>query len=184
MRRLLVSVVTSVALLSVPTGTAHADTAAVLQPVSPPPSAKRPPAARPRRKGFIIAGAVTFGASYTLSALLALSTLGGSSCTSPCNFQSNTESRDLLIPVVGPWAAMSPAPSRDRGILAFLGLAQATGVVLTIAGIVRYAADGAPRAEAGAANSARQQTSHSGPLITCGVLPTKDGAFGFLSGRM
>jgi hypothetical protein len=101
-----------------------------------------------------------------------------------CPVIDNSEPRDLLIPVVGPWMAMGSAPSRDTTLLAFLGIAQVTGVALTIAGIVRYSADGAPAEEGGNASGARQRASRSGSFLSFGVLPTRDGAFGFLSGRM
>jgi hypothetical protein len=114
-----------------------------------------------------------------------LRSYNGINCTSPCNLpQGNTEGRDMLIPVVGPWMAMSSAPSKDIGILTLLGLAQATGVALTVGGIMRYSADGMPPDEAGDPSRARPAQPRPRSIVSFGVLPTRDGAFGFLSGRL
>jgi hypothetical protein len=130
-----------------------------------------------------------FGLSYALSAA-AIDALGASSGTvcnadGACVGTGDPLARDLLVPVVGPWLAMGSANDvREIPILAFLGIAQATGAALTIAGIMRYSADGAaaeaPREAAGAR---RAQPRPRGIVSFC-VLPTRDGAFGFLSGRL
>src|SRR5207302_822588 len=90
---------------------------------------------------------------------------------------------DLLIPVAGPWMAIAASP-KDAALFSFLGVVQATGVALTIGGIVRYANDGAPAQGSGEAPGAHRASSRPGAFMSFGVLPTRDGAFGFLSGRM
>jgi hypothetical protein len=190
MRRSFASLVASAALilLAVSAGPSRADPAPAFQPIGQPLPAASPLAARPRRTGMLIGGLVTLGASYGLTVLIVLSSLhsyNAPNCTSPCTLpKENTEPRDLLIPVVGPWIAMSPAPSRDIGILTLLGLAQATGVALTVGGIVRYSADGTPPDDDVDVSRARRAQSRPSRIVTFGVLPTRDGAFGFLSGRM
>ena len=92
--------------------------------------------------------------------------------------------RALLIPVLGPWLAMGTSANRKLPLLALLGIAQATGVALTIAGIVRYSADSAAAEAPGEAAGARRARSRPSGFISFGMLPTRDGAFGFLSGRM
>jgi hypothetical protein len=131
----------------------------------------------------------TLGISYTLSAAAGIAALesgsGGTLCNTnngTCVGTSSPEGRALLIPVVGPWLAMRNI--REVPILAFLGIAQATGVALTIAGIVRYSADGADARALGETAGARRAQSLPSGFISFGVLPTRDGAFGFLSGRI
>jgi len=67
---------------------------------------------------------------------------------------------------------------------AALGILQAAGVALTIGGIVRYANDRTPVEDSGDRPGAHQAWSPPRAFMSFGVLPTRDGAFGFLSGRM
>ena len=131
----------------------------------------------------------TLGVSYTLSAMAGIDSLssynGGTVCNinnGACVGTGNPAGRDLLIPVLGPWLAMRDV--REVPVLALLGIAQATGVALTLAGIVRYSADGAAAEAPGEAAGVRRARSQLSGFISFGMLPTRDGAFGFLSGRM
>ncbi len=136
-----------------------------------------PPAHRPRhrRMGLVAAGLTTWGVTYAVGVMAALSTLGSyNTCTgSPaCTAPGNSEAGELLIPVAGPWIAIGAQP-KDAGLLAILGLGQAVGVTLLTVGVVGRADDGPP------VDEPRPRT-----FVSFGVLPTHDGAFGFLSGRM
>jgi len=191
MRHLLALVCVAVVLVSVflSAGAARAETAPApgAQPEGPAAPHDAPPARPRRRPGLLIGGLVTWGISYTISVATAFATLGSyngaANCTSPCPPSDNSETRDLLIPVVGPWMAMTTGHSRDNGLLAFLGIAQATGVALTVGGIVRLAGGGAA-SESRDSSGARPRASRPGSFLSFGVLPARDGAFGFLSGRM
>ena len=130
---------------------------------------------RHRRKGLIAGGLITWGVTYALGVMAALGTAGTyNTCTgSPaCTPPSNSEGADLLIPVAGPWIAIAAKPG-DAGLLAVLGLGQAVGVTLFTVGMVGRTDDGPP------ADEARARAS-----VSFGVLPTREGAYGFLSGRM
>lgn len=145
------------------------------------------PDLRPRRTGLLIGGLLTFGVSYTVSAMAGIAALShdsGTLCnlnTGTCSSAIDPQGRDLLIPVLGPWMAMNNV--REVPLLALLGLAQATGLALTVAGVARYSADGPPAEASGEAGPRRARSQPRG-FVSFGVLPTRDGAFGFLSGRM
>jgi hypothetical protein len=124
----------------------------------------------------------TFGVGYGLGVLVAFATAGSTNAMCPCP-TGNQGRSDLLIPVVGPWLAMGSTHS-GAGALALLGIVQATGVALTVGGIVRYVSDGTPAEGLGDATGTHHARSRSGAFLSFGVLPTRDGAFGFLSGRM
>jgi hypothetical protein len=175
--------------LSLSAGPARAQTGPASQSTGRAAPADGQPTPRPRRTGLLIGGLATLGISYTLSAAAGIAALesgsGGTLCNTnngTCVGTSSPEGRALLIPVVGPWLAMRNI--REVPILAFLGIAQATGVALTIAGIVRYSADGADARALGETAGARRAQSLPSGFISFGVLPTRDGAFGFLSGRI
>ena len=169
--------------LSFSQGTARADTAPAFQVSGQPAPVGASPAPRPRRIGLIVGGATTFGVGYGLGVLLAFASLGSTNEMCPCS-TSNHERGYLLIPVVGPWIAMGSAHGGDTGALALLGLVQATGVALTVGGIVRYVSDGTSAEGSGDAPGAHRAWSRPSAFMSFGVLPTRDGAFGFLSGRM
>jgi hypothetical protein len=101
----------------------------------------------------------------------------------PCS-TGNHEGGDLLIPIVGPWIAMGSAHSGDTEALALLGIVQATGIALTVGGIVRYTFDGTRAEGSGDAPGAHHARSRPPAFVSFGVLPARDGAFGFLSGRL
>jgi hypothetical protein len=112
----------------------------------------------------MIGGLTTLGASYLLTVLLVLNSLGSTNgMISGCE---DCKARPrLLVPIVGPWLAMPYAVRNDTTAFTVLGLAQAAGVAISIIGIVRFVAD-APT-----------------PRVSLGVLPVSDGAFGFASAR-
>ena len=99
--------------------------------------------------GLVIAGAVTLGVSWSLSALAAASYSGTSSYTyydgttgsySDGSFGDASALWPLYIPVLGPWIEMgflhgSGAPL-GGALLAFDGLVQAGGLAMLIAGAV------------------------------------------------
>jgi hypothetical protein len=173
--------------LSVSAGPARAEMAPLSQPIGQAAPTGGRPDLRPHRTGLLIGGLLTFGVSYTVTAMVGLASLShesGTLCnlnTGTCGSTGDEQGRDLLLPVLGPWMAMNNV--REIPVLALMGIAQATGVALTVAGIARYSADGAP-AEASGEAGPRRARSQPREFISFGVLPTRDGAFGFLSGRM
>ena len=178
--------------LSLSVGPARADTGPASQSTGHATPNDGPPAPRPRRTGLLIGGLATLGISYTLTAAAGLDALESWQSGTVCNLNngmcvgtSSPIGRALVIPVLGPWLAMGHIrDSRELPLLAFFGIAQATGVALTIAGIVRYSADGAAAEAPGEPAGARRARSRPSGFISFGMLPTRDGAFGFLSGRM
>jgi hypothetical protein len=168
--------------LSFSPGTARADTAPGFQVSGQPAPAGASPAPRPRRIGLIVGGLVTFAVPYTLGVWAAFASTGSTNEMCPCP-TNNNGAGDLLIPVAGPWMAIAASP-KDAALFSFLGIVQATGVALTIGGIVRYVHDGAPAEGSGDAPGAHHAWSRPSGFMSFGVLPTRDGAFGFLSGRM
>ena len=170
MRRFLASGVAFALLVTVSfsAGTARADTA---------------PAPRPRRIGLIVGGATTFAVGYGLGVLAAFARTGSTNQMCPCSGGSNA-TQYLLIPLAGPWIALGAAHGSDSGIFALLGIVQATGAALTAGGIVRYISDGTPAEGSGEAPGALHARSRPSTFVSFGVLPARDGAFGFLSGRL
>lgn len=99
-----------------------------------PPVSEADPDRLPRARKLTIAGVGTFGASYTLAAMTA--GIGMDSATS--RFDFNT-SRALAIPFAGPFiAATRERSAGDRAGLAFMGIAQATGLALTVGGVLEW----------------------------------------------
>jgi hypothetical protein len=98
-----------------------------------------------RKKGLLIAGSITLGVSYLLSAAAGAGLMSDdyqannadNSCTSRDNCKK--VGRLFLIPVLGPWLATPAAGSDLKGGAAFLGLCQAVGLTLTIVGYRSYA---------------------------------------------
>jgi hypothetical protein len=183
MRRSLVLLV-ALATLVVSSGPARADNTPVSQPAGQAAPSGPSHVPRHRRIGLIAGGLTTWGVSYGLGLMAALSTLGsynGPTCQDAANVSAclppkNYEARDLVIPVVGPWLAIGAQP-RDAALLALVGLGQVAGLTLLTVGIVGRADEGVPPDEHRGAPGARA-------FVSFGVLPTRDGAFGFLSGRM
>jgi hypothetical protein len=125
---------------------------------------QRPPR---RSKGLLIAGPIVLGASYLFTAYVGLLMLSGDYEMDPGTYCVNcdTVGSRLLIPILGPWIAMPEADGQDgKTVVALMGLAQAAGLIMTIAGIARYSATNPDRATA--ANRNRLQFA---------FVPTRDG---------
>jgi hypothetical protein len=80
------------------------------------------------RRGLIIAGAVTFGVTYLLSAFAASIAVDGG---------GSEEFGPLFVPVAGPFITIGTAGSEGTGTFALVldGVAQAGGIAMFIAGI-------------------------------------------------
>lgn len=126
----------------------------------------------------MIAGLSTLGGSYLFSALVGLQLLTYEE-NHPYERCLNCEETGsaLLIPLVGPWIAMKDANEDNGGpvVCAILGLAQATGVVLSIIGIKQFM-DSAPPAD-------QTASANKGPSnLRLGLAPLRGGgALGALS---
>lgn len=140
----------------------------------PPPGHQGTVYQRPSRrpKGLLIAGPIVLGASYGFTALVGLQIMStntnsdGAYCTN-----CDTVGPRLLIPILGPWLALPAADGDDGKVLsAMLGIAQATGLLLTIVGISRYRA------------SAPDQTAAARGGWRFALVPSKGGGLGVLGG--
>jgi hypothetical protein len=86
----------------------------------------------------MIAGLATLGGSYLFSALVGAALEGhewtpGETCTN-CD-----KGRLFYIPIAGPWLALPHADGTGgKALTALLGVAQATGLVLSILGISKF----------------------------------------------
>lgn len=115
---------------------------------APGPAAYQPPPQQQQRrrgKGMMIAGFVTFGASYLTTAFIGAAALDSSSD----NYLGTADERSrklgtaLLVPVIGPLIAVPQIESATGTMFAiFSFIAQAGGLSLGIAGAVRYTRDG------------------------------------------
>lgn len=94
------------------------------------------------RRGLVIAGAVTFGSMYLLSAMVAA--IGADSHEMECTYGGTTPScRDkgnpvaaLWVPAIGPFIQMAKTDSSTGNLfLAIDGLAQTGGVVMAVYGL-------------------------------------------------
>src|SRR5262249_22310473 len=112
-----------------------------------PPGTVLPPATMPYEEGepipqgysvksranrsLVIAGAITFGAPYIVSALVAATVISADS-------SSGSDLAPLLIPCVGPFVTIATARAEGAGTfwLVLDGVAQTGGVVMFIAGMV------------------------------------------------
>jgi hypothetical protein len=118
----------------------------------------------------MIAGLSTLGGSYLFSALVGLTLLNYEN-DHPGEVCLNCEATGsaLLIPIAGPWIAL-PDANEDKGgqvVCAILGLAQATGVVLSIVGIIQFTSSGRP--------AAAVQSEARRPSMTVGFAPMPGG---------
>jgi hypothetical protein len=160
--------------------------------LGPPPGTAAAPAPNPppgyapsqplrRRKGLMIGGIATLGGTYLLSVLVGVEVATGSSNGQGVACPScQPVGQRLLIPIVGPWLGFPYTDSGGKALLTLLGLAQATGVVLSIVGISQFRTDAPP---AGEPDPAQQRQWGSSGSVSFGVLPTQNGAFGFASAR-
>ncbi|HVR60502.1 MAG TPA: hypothetical protein VMU50_01310 [Polyangia bacterium] len=109
----------------------------------PPPGAPRPRPPR-RPKGLLIAGPIVLGATYAFTALAGLVLIShgdGTQSDGTVCLNCETQGTRLLVPILGPWLALPAANGSDgKTFSALMGLAQATGVLLTVIGISRYSA--------------------------------------------
>jgi hypothetical protein len=145
----------------------------------------------PRRKhvGLLVGGLITLGASYGFTAAVgfelmsrsATSSSGGSSICTNCD----TVGGRLLIPLAGPWAALPASASDGKPILVGLGIVQAVGLILTIAGAERLSADNSADDDVGPPDRRPPSPQwRSNGRVGFLVVPSRDGAFGFLSGSL
>lgn len=139
-------------------------------PPGPAPYQPPPPPPRRRGKGMMIAGFITFGASYLTTAFVGAVALDGSR-----EFGGTTDSRAhklgtaLVIPVIGPLIAIPQIDSYSGSLVAVLSfIAQAGGLSLGIAGAVRYSRDG-QRIQA------QQAGLHLGKGVRLGAAPRLGG---------
>jgi len=167
--------------LSLLAGSVRAETGPASDPARQAPPAGASTAPRARRIGLMVGGLVTFAVPYTLGVLAAFSSARATNEMCPC--PTTNGPGDLLIPVAGPWIALATS-RKDAALFSLLGIAQATGVAITIGCIVRYVNDGLPAEDSRRAGGEGQRGSRPGGFVSFGLLPTRDGAFGFLSGRM
>ena len=89
------------------------------------------------RSGLVIGGAVTFGVTYLLSALVAAVSMSACSAKTFVTSTTCTDLGFLLVPVAGPFIeiAHSKADAGGAVVLIIDGLAQAGGVAMLILGI-------------------------------------------------
>lgn len=122
-----------------------------------------------RPKGLMIGGLATLGATYALTAVVGLNLIAKDDPYT-CH-DCGTIGRRFLIPVLGPWLALPASDTTKRKVVTTgLGIAQATGLVLSIIGIERFA-DSAPRS--------RWASNHG---VAVGLLPANGGGVGMLAG--
>ena len=88
-----------------------------------------------RRKGLIIGGAVTLGAIYVPTAVVATAFVVGGRVLFPVGGDSTKYTR-LYVPVLGPFLAIGQFDRpRDRFYLAVSGLGQTAGAIMLVYGI-------------------------------------------------
>lgn len=112
----------------------------VQQPAEPPQMVHR------ARKGLLIGGAITFGITYGIAALVALGVNDDSDPynTNSCEVNSECKSAAslLYIPVLGPLLAESQDPTGylaiNRGFATFWSIGQAVGLTMAIIGLVGH----------------------------------------------
>jgi hypothetical protein len=135
--------------------------------------APEPPEPPARKKGLMIAGLSTLGGSYLITASAGLQIRDWQKDHPDSNkicVNCDAVGNAFLVPIVGPWIAMKDADQdgTSLAICAMLGLAQATGVVLSILGIQRYM-DSAPP-EAGRTTVSKGLTN-----MNVGLAPVRGG---------
>lgn len=90
-----------------------------------------------KRKGLIISGAVTLGATYLTTAVVATAFVAGGFLLFPVGSDATKYTR-LYLPVVGPFLAIGQFDrSRDQLYLAASGLGQTVGAIMLVYGITR-----------------------------------------------
>jgi hypothetical protein len=138
------------AILALLAGTAHAETPAIDVIQAPPPAddeddeVAQPEAPMPRwvhrpRPGLIVAGAVTYGATYVTAVLLGLAT-AASGAAEPCD-DCRSVGAAAIVPIAGPLLYWWKTPESSRGSPLWWSIwsgAQAVGAGLLIAGLVGH----------------------------------------------
>lgn len=102
-----------------------------------------PPQPRSRRKGLMIGGWVMFGSSYLATAFIAALVADG------CRALDERGCRNAaflsMIPVVGPWMAISQMETdliTPKVFMVFPGAIQLAGLAMGIAGTIQFVRDG------------------------------------------
>jgi hypothetical protein len=88
----------------------------------------------------------------------------------------------MLIPIAGPWAALPASAPKGKPILAFLGIAQAAGLIMTIAGAARLNDSVVADDPSDPPKRKEPPQWRSNGRLGFLVAPTGDGAAGVLSG--
>jgi hypothetical protein len=137
--------------------------------------------------GLLIGGLITLGASYGFTAavgiqLMSRSSMGGSSGSSICTNCDSVGGR-LMIPLVGPWAALPASAPDGKPILVGLGIVQAAGLIMTIAGAARLNDDSSADDVPPPSHPPAPQWRSNG-RVSFLLVPSRDGAFGLLSGSL
>jgi hypothetical protein len=102
-----------------------------------------PPAPRSRRKGLMIGGWVMFGSSYLATAFI--SAIVADSCRALDERGCRNAAFLSMIPVVGPWMAISQMQTdliTPKVFMVFPGAIQLAGLAMGIAGTVQFVRDG------------------------------------------
>ena len=138
--------------------------------------------------GLLIGGLITLGASYGLTAavgfqLMSNSSTSSSSGSSICT-NCDTVGGRLLIPVAGPWAALPASAADGKPILVGLGIVQAVGLVMTIVGAARLNDDTSADDTSAPDHRPPPPQWRANGRVSFLVVPSRDGAFGFLSGSL
>jgi hypothetical protein len=136
--------------------------------------------------GLLIGGLVTLGASYGFSAAVGVQLMSRSSTSSGSSICTNcdTVGGRLLIPLVGPWAALPASAVDGKPILVGLGIIQAAGLIMTIAGASRLNDDTSADDVSPPDRRPPPPQWRSNGRVSFLVVPSRDGAFGFLSGAL
>lgn len=95
-----------------------------------------PPMVHRIRRGLVIGGAVTFGVSWGISALVSTVLLdNGSGCNGSCRESANV----FWIPIVGPiWADARDPGSDGRALFIFWTAAELAGVIMFAVGVAGH----------------------------------------------
>jgi hypothetical protein len=107
------------------------------------PGTVAPPPTRSRRKGLMIGGWVMFGSSYLVTAFI--SAIVADSCRALDERGCRNAALLSMIPVVGPWMAISQMQTElitPKVFMIFPGAIQLAGLAMGIAGTVQFVRDG------------------------------------------
>jgi hypothetical protein len=133
--------------------------------------AGKPEAPVRRRKGLLIAGSITLGASYLVTVLTGVGVMNHDPLKNPdlkCT-ECDTVGKLYLLPVLGPWLAV-PIDKDLRAASVLLGIGQGVGLTLAIIGYSSFSKS-KPQAVAGLSQ------------LRLGFAPTGGGGLGAVQGR-